>query len=324
MRINTFAALFTSLLLPSPLHAYTKLSDASLAALPSPGDDFNIHTGALLAPILKVRIPGTPEIEEVRQHFVDFFRGTLPSWDIHFHNATLPTALGKDLPFVNLVMTRDPPWAKPGEVGRLTLVAHYDSKLTPKGFIGATDSAAPCAMLMHAARSLDNALTKKWEHMQAQGHPELEMGGDQGIQIIFLDGEEAFIEWTHQDSLYGARYVVFFSYAFLTVIALSQRLGTKRCTQPCQPIVATSHPSLSLSCSIFLDPRILRCPHTFRLLTGLISTWATLKPAFAHCTSLNLRQIMVRRIHNQEDPLENDCSWWMLKSPLPRIFTAVA
>jgi len=28
------------------------------------------------------------------------------------------------------------------------LAAHYDSKLTPEGFLGATDSAVPCAMLL--------------------------------------------------------------------------------------------------------------------------------------------------------------------------------
>lgn len=108
------------------------------------------------------------------------------------------------MPFVNLIMTRDPPWTQPGDVGRLTLVAHYDSKREPKGFIGATDSAAPCAMIMHAARSVDAALTKKWEAMAAEG---LDNGleEEQGLQILFLDGEEAFVNWSDSDSLYGAR-----------------------------------------------------------------------------------------------------------------------
>ena len=105
---------------------------------------------------------------------------------------------------MNIIVTRDPPWTQPGDVGRLALVAHYDSKLTPAGFIGATDSAAPCAMIMHAARSLDEALTKKWEAMQADGSSALEEVV--GVQILFLDGEEAFVSWTDSDSLYGARY----------------------------------------------------------------------------------------------------------------------
>lgn len=88
-------------------------------------------------------------------------------------------------------------------MGRLALVAHYDSKYTPAGFIGAIDSAAPCAMIMHAARSVDRALTKKWEAMEAEGSLGLEE--EKGVQIIFLDGEEAFLSWTDTDSLYGSR-----------------------------------------------------------------------------------------------------------------------
>lgn len=103
-------------------------------------------------------------------------------------------------------MSRDPPWAQAGETSRLTLVAHYDSKINPPGFIGATDSAVPCAILMHAARSVDEALTKKWEAMVAEGAADL-LDESEGVQILFLDGEEAFETWTDSDSLYGARWV---------------------------------------------------------------------------------------------------------------------
>jgi Zn-dependent M28 family amino/carboxypeptidase len=103
-----------------------------------------------------------------------------------------------------LIISRDPPWAAKGDVARLTLVAHYDSKIDPPGFIGATDSAAPCAMLLHTARSIDAALTQKWEAMTAAGQlPEI--GTDKGVQILLLDGEEAFVNWSDSDSLYGAR-----------------------------------------------------------------------------------------------------------------------
>jgi hypothetical protein len=37
---------------------------------------------------------------------------------------------------------------------------------------------------------------------------------DMGIQIIFLDGEEAFVEWSDEDSLYGSRYVDHFLFHF--------------------------------------------------------------------------------------------------------------
>lgn len=113
----------------------------------------------------------------------------------------------REVPFVNLIMTRDPPWTKPGEVGRLSLVAHYDSKLIPEGFIGATDSAAPCAMILHAVRSVDEALTRKWSAMESAGTVD-GLEEEHGLQVIFLDGEEAFRSWTDEDSLYGARYVL--------------------------------------------------------------------------------------------------------------------
>ncbi|KIW07065.1 hypothetical protein, variant [Verruconis gallopava] len=185
--------------------AYTTLSEASLKAIPAPGDDFDIKTGSLLAPILQVRVPGTPGIAKVRQHFVDFFSQQLPSWTLSTQNSSQHTALGgAPIDFVNIIATRDPPWSQPGEVGRLTLVAHYDSKLTPEGFIGATDSAAPCAMLLHAAKVLDEALTRKWENMQANGETD-GLEGEKGIQILLLDGEEAFVSWSDRDSLYGAR-----------------------------------------------------------------------------------------------------------------------
>jgi hypothetical protein len=184
--------------------AYTKLSDESLKNLPSPGKDFDIKDGALLAPILRPRVSGTEGNRIVLQHFVDFFRSNLPDWRLEFHNSTstTPTSNGQEIPFVNLIATRDPPGTNPGDVGRLAMVAHYDSKLTPEGFIGATDSAAPCAMLMHMARSVDAALTKMW----AAKTDDLDgLDGAQGVQILFLDGEEAFKSWSDSDSLYGAR-----------------------------------------------------------------------------------------------------------------------
>ncbi|KAK3647656.1 hypothetical protein LTR56_007885 [Elasticomyces elasticus] len=200
-------------LLPALLReciAYTALSDTSLRALPPATDsDFNIKDGKLLAPILIPRVPGTPGSEKVLKHFIDFFTNNLPEWRLSFQNSssTTPTSHGKEIPFVNLIATRDPPWildGHEGEVGRLALVAHYDSKLTPTGFIGATDSAAPCAMLLHVAQSLDASLTKKWASMEAEGAGS-GLEDHKGLQIILLDGEEAFQTWTHTDSLYGAR-----------------------------------------------------------------------------------------------------------------------
>ncbi|KAL6413352.1 hypothetical protein AUP68_02861 [Ilyonectria robusta] len=195
--VSVFALLLALL---APAVRSMTLTDDDLRNIPSPGDDFNIKNGKLLAPILIPRVAGTEGSLRAQQHFVDFFRDNLPEWTIQWQNTTSKTPVtgDKDVPFSNLIFRRDPPGSNPGEVGRLTLVAHYDSKYEPTGFIGATDSAAPCAMLMHVARSIEQALKAKWELDDGLDEPK-------GVQILFLDGEEAFLHWTDTDSLYGAR-----------------------------------------------------------------------------------------------------------------------
>lgn len=194
--------------------AYSPLSDESLLRIPTAGADFDIHNGKLLAPILIPRVPGTPGSVAVQQHFVRFFQEQLPEWQIEWHNstATTPATGNEQIPFANLIFRRDPPWAAPGDVARLTLAAHYDTLFNPKGFIGAIDSAAPCAMLMHVARSVDQALTQKWEAMKASGDAGSGLEEERGVQIMLLDGEEAWVKWGPTDSLYGSRYVHPFSW----------------------------------------------------------------------------------------------------------------
>ena len=193
--------------MPFAVAAYGSLSDESLARIPTAGADFDIHTGKLLAPILVPRVPGSPGSRAVQQHFVRFFQEQLPAWEIEWHNssATTPATGDELIPFANLIFRRDPPWAAPGDVSRLTLAAHYDSLYKPEGFIGATDSAAPCAMLMHVARSIDAGLTAKWEAMKAAGDAGSGLEEERGVQILLLDGEEAWVKWTSTDSLYGSR-----------------------------------------------------------------------------------------------------------------------
>lgn len=198
---------FSLLFLLLSVDAYEAISDETLQGIPHPNDDFDIHTGAILYPILQTRVPGTPGSTAVLNHFADFFRTALPNWNVRFQNSTskTPVSGNKEVPFVNFIASRDPPWTTPGDVERLTFVAHYDSKYEPEGFIGAIDSAAPCAIIMHAMHSIDAALTKKWETMQTEGNMDALLDEQSGIQVLFLDGEEAFKHWTATDSLYGAR-----------------------------------------------------------------------------------------------------------------------
>ncbi|KAL9069686.1 MAG: hypothetical protein Q9161_005387 [Pseudevernia consocians] len=194
-----------TLILSSLSVAYTALPDEALKAIPRPGDNFDIKNGKLLSQILQPRVPGSPGSTAVLNHFADFFGSELPEWTITYQNSSSKVAVlgNKEMPFINMIATRDPPWSKLGEVGYLTLVAHYDSLIKPEGFIGAIDSAAPCAMLLHTAKSLDDALTKKWAGMVEAGDHEFE--DHKGLQIVLLDGEEAFDTWSDTDSIYGAK-----------------------------------------------------------------------------------------------------------------------
>ena len=169
--------------------------------------EFDIHSGGLLAPLLIPRVAGTEGQVKAQQHFVDYFKKELPKWSLTWQNSTdkTPATGDRDIPFQNLIFRREPPWAKPGQTNWLTLVAHYDSKIAPDGFIGATDSAAPCAMLMHVAKALDQNMTTMHDEMVALGETGGTVAMDMGVQIILLDGEEAFKSWTDTDSLYGSR-----------------------------------------------------------------------------------------------------------------------
>ncbi|KAM7222459.1 putative glutaminyl-peptide cyclotransferase [Rhypophila decipiens] len=213
-RIPTFSTISFSLVVlilvsfgPSPTKAYKDLSDNFLQQMPAvDADDFDIHNGELLAPLLIPRVPGTPGQKKAQEHIVTYFQRWLPMWNVIWQNSTstTPATGDKQIPFNNLIFRRTPPWTKPGQSSLLTLVAHYDSKIEPKGFIGAIDSAAPCAVLMFVARAIDKYLTQMYQEMNIAGE-----GGtpeeDMGVQILFLDGEEAFVSWTDTDSLYGAR-----------------------------------------------------------------------------------------------------------------------
>ena len=51
-------------------------------------------------------------------------------------------------------------------------------------------------MMLNAARELDSLLA-----VQKHQNPEIT------LQLVFLDGEEAFVDWTDKDSIYGARHL---------------------------------------------------------------------------------------------------------------------
>ncbi|CAN6624058.1 hypothetical protein TRVA0_009S02762 [Trichomonascus vanleenenianus] len=149
-----------------------------------------------LAPILIVRTPGTENSTKVQTHFTSFFDGLSEDWRITKDEFSADTPIAKDVHFTNIIASRDPPGVKEEDVQRLMLSAHYDSKLEPEGFIGAIDSAVPCAVLMYVVNTIEKALNSKWKKAS---------DAKTGLEIVFFDGEEAFKDWTDTDSIYGAR-----------------------------------------------------------------------------------------------------------------------
>ncbi|XP_004694263.1 PREDICTED: glutaminyl-peptide cyclotransferase-like protein [Condylura cristata] len=146
-----------------------------------------------LRPLLVVRNPGSPGNLQVRKFLEATMRTLTAGWHVELDPFTASTPLGP-LNFGNVVATLDP-----GAAHHLTLACHYDSKFFPSGsgpFVGATDSAVPCALLLELARALDLELSRAKE----QAAPVT-------LQLLFLDGEEALKEWGPKDSLYGSRHL---------------------------------------------------------------------------------------------------------------------
>ncbi|CAD5225025.1 unnamed protein product [Bursaphelenchus okinawaensis] len=140
-----------------------------------------------LRPILVPRIVNTEQHRQVAIHIQNDL--TKAGFHIELDEFEDQTPYGK-VPFRNIIATFDPHASR-----RLVLACHYDSKIIPgKVFIAATDSAVPCAMLLDLARTLGPILRTK------NGMPVT-------LQLIFLDGEEAFVEWSRNDSTYGARHL---------------------------------------------------------------------------------------------------------------------
>lgn len=147
--------------------------------------------GPWLLPLLVPRYPGSPGNRKVREHIKQHF-ASLRGWTFESDRFSVGDTPNGRIEFENLVFSRD--------VNQMdefvVLAAHYDSKFSTDegsaadGFIGATDSAWPCALLMFLAERLS--------HRQAHRV---------GVKVVFFDGEEAMRTWRDNDSLYGSRHL---------------------------------------------------------------------------------------------------------------------
>ncbi|KAF9162065.1 hypothetical protein DFQ26_003888 [Actinomortierella ambigua] len=184
------------------LDYFKKLSEASVAGQsfnghlvePDAGQDNHKEGEKEAKTTVKSKRAPPPEMEH---------KGT--GWHVELDAFEDDTPYGKKK-FTNIVMTKNP-----NAANRLVFAAHFDSKYFPPHgknlnlnnggedtlpFVAATDSAAPCAIMLDLATSLDRLLD----------HPS-RTDKDTTLQLIFFDGEEAFVEWSGNDNTYGSRHL---------------------------------------------------------------------------------------------------------------------
>ncbi len=140
------------------------------------------------------RVAGTPGAHAAREYIrkqlaqagvtveEQAFEATTPLGRVKMVNlrATLPAVQGRGA-------TGSP--APPG--ARLVIGGHYDTKLFKDfTFVGANDGGSSAAFLIELGRAL-----------KSRPNPV-------PIELLFLDGEEAVVDWQGQDHTYGSRYYV--------------------------------------------------------------------------------------------------------------------
>ncbi len=132
------------------------------------------------------RPPGTEAIEKSRVYITDELKAH--GWTVTRQAFTETTPRGP-MTFVNLIATFG---TASGEerVPTFLLCSHYDTKLfEAETFVGANDGGSSNGILLEMARvlALRPSLAGK-------------------IQLVFFDGEEAYVDFTETDGLYGSRH----------------------------------------------------------------------------------------------------------------------
>ncbi|KAL9705740.1 hypothetical protein quinque_009258 [Culex quinquefasciatus] len=168
-------------------HRPSQLSLAGIEKLVNLSKDSDLKD--VLKNLLVERVVGTASHEKVRYYIAEYMRGL--GWNVEVDEFEDETPIFGRLKFGNVIATLNP-----GAERFLVLACHYDSKyFKNQVFIGATDSAVPCAMMLNLASSMKSQLeTKKSDKSLS-------------LQLVFFDGEEAFQQWGPKDSIYGARHL---------------------------------------------------------------------------------------------------------------------
>jgi Zn-dependent M28 family amino/carboxypeptidase len=129
------------------------------------------------------RPPGSEALEQARTYITSELEGF--GWSVTRQSFTNQTPRG-EVTFVNLIATFGAADARPV----FLLCSHYDTKVFDDArFVGANDGGSSNGVLLEFARIL-------------APQPELA----RKVQLVFFDGEEAYVSFTETDGLYGSRY----------------------------------------------------------------------------------------------------------------------
>ncbi|XP_075973206.1 glutaminyl-peptide cyclotransferase-like [Anticarsia gemmatalis] len=165
-------------------HEAQELTDLDVKSLAQLSD--MTHFKTILNEILIPRVVGTPNHQKVGNYIVTQMRDL--GWDVTEDTFTDHTPVFGVLTFKNIIAKLNP------DADRyLVLACHYDSKyMREHVFVGATDSAVPCAMMINLAKVMASQLDALKSNKLS-------------LMFLFFDGEEAFRQWGPTDSIYGAR-----------------------------------------------------------------------------------------------------------------------
>ncbi|XP_016974890.1 glutaminyl-peptide cyclotransferase isoform X1 [Drosophila rhopaloa] len=147
-----------------------------------------LHLREAIEKILIPRVVGSGNHTIVRRYISQTLSDL--GWDVEVDSFHDEAPIKGKLHFHNIIATLNPKAER-----FLVLACHYDSKYMPGvEFLGATDSAVPCAMLLNLAQVLQEQLKPLKKSKLS-------------LMLLFFDGEEAFEEWGPKDSIYGARHL---------------------------------------------------------------------------------------------------------------------
>ena len=128
------------------------------------------------------RPPGTDAIEKTRSYLTKQLEAA--GWKVERQTFSNDTPRGK-VEFVNLIAT-----FAASSAPSFLVCSHYDTKTFDNArFVGANDAGSSTAVLLELARVM-------------AGRPEIAAK----LELVFFDGEEAYVEFNATDGLFGSRY----------------------------------------------------------------------------------------------------------------------